>query len=170
MMRKAVFTLMMICLTVANAADKFVTFTKDGASLAIAKDGKVLDIISDINDYEGVRMALNNLQNDFRLVCGTAPAIGQQLQNECIIIGSMQTKLIQSLVNAGKLNKKELEGKREKYLLQVIDQPMTGVSRALVIAGSDKRGTIYGIYELSRQMGVSPWYWFADVPDRKSVV
>ena len=163
-MRKAVFTLMMICLTVANAADKFVMFTKEGASLAIAKDGKVLDIISDINDYEGVRMALNNLQNDFRLVCGTAPAIGQQLQNECIIIGSMQTKLIQSLVNSGKLNKKELEGKREKYLLQVIDQPMTGVSRALVIAGSDKRGTIYGIYELSRQMGVSPWYWFADVP------
>lgn len=92
MMRKAVFTLMMICLTVANAADKFVTFTKDGASLAIAKDGKVLDIISDINDYEGVRMALNNLQNDFRLVCGTAPAIGQQLQNECIIIGSIGLK------------------------------------------------------------------------------
>jgi hypothetical protein len=44
---------------------------------------------------------------------------------------------------------------------------MPGIESALVIAGSDKRGTIYGIYDLSEQMGVSPWYWWADVPVAK---
>jgi len=52
----------------------------------------------------------------------------------------------------------------ESYVLQVVDQPLPGVERALVIAGSDRRGTIYGIYELSERLGVSPWYWWADVP------
>ena len=41
---------------------------------------------------------------------------------------------------------------------------MPGIRSALVIAGSDKRGTIFGIYDVSEQIGVSPWYWWADVP------
>ena len=53
---------------------------------------------------------------------------------------------------------------KEKYIIRTIDKPLEGIDRALVIAGSDKRGTIYGIYELSEQIGVSPWYWWADVP------
>ena len=57
-----------------------------------------------------------------------------------------------------------LEGKNEKYLMTVISAPLNGVDEALVIVGSDKRGTIYGIYELSEQIGVSPWYDWADVP------
>lgn len=60
-----------------------------------------------------------------------------------------------------------MEGKREKYLLQTVSSPCDGVEKALVIAGSDKRGAIYGIYELSGQIGVSPWYWWADVPVHK---
>ena len=55
-------------------------------------------------------------------------------------------------------------GKWESFLIQVVPNPMPGVDERLVIAGSDKRGTIYGIYELSEQIGVSPWYWWADVP------
>ena len=61
----------------------------------------------------------------------------------------------------------ELKGKREKYILCTIKQPLEGVEEAVVIAGSDKRGTIYGIYELSSQMGVSPWYYWADVPVKR---
>ena len=49
-------------------------------------------------------------------------------------------------------------------MLQVVERPRRGIDRALVIAGSDKRGTIYGIYDLSAEIGVSPWYWWADVP------
>ena len=163
-MRKVIFTLMAFCFTIANAADQFVTFKSSEANFAVAKDGKVLNIVYDANDFEGVRMALTSLQNDFKAVCSAAPVLSQEGAGQCVIVGSLQSKYIQQLVKAGKINKKDILGKTEKYLLQVIDQPMQGVSQALVIAGSDKRGTIYGIYELSRQMGVSPWYWWADVP------
>ena len=59
-----------------------------------------------------------------------------------------------------------LPGRWEAYVRQTVDHPLPNVDRALVIAGSDKRGTIYGIYEISQQIGVSPWYWWADVPVR----
>lgn len=160
----AAILLLFVSINQTKAADKFVSFTNSASTFAIAKDGKVLDIVFDNNDYEGVRLALDNLQNDFKTVCGTAPAFSQQPSAQCIIVGSLQSKLIQNMITTGKLNKQALQGKKEKYLLQVVDKPMTGVIRALVIAGSDKRGTIYGIYELSRQMGISPWYWFMDVP------
>ena len=64
----------------------------------------------------------------------------------------------------GKIDVKGVEGKWESYVVQVVKSPVEGTDNALVIAGSDKRGTIYGIYELSQQIGVSPWYWWADVP------
>ena len=44
---------------------------------------------------------------------------------------------------------------------------MDGIDQALVLAGSDKRGTIYSLYDISEQIGVSPWYWWADVPPKK---
>ena len=113
---------------------------------------------------EGVCMAAVNLQSDICRVCGTKSEIAQEPSGDCIIIGSLKSELIKLLVKSGKIDVSRLEGKREKYLLQVIDSPVPGVGRALVIIGSDKRGTIYGIYELSRQMGVSPWYWWMDVP------
>ena len=155
---------MMVCMTAVNAADNFISFTDVSSAFAIAKDGKVLDVVVDNDDYEGVLLALNSLQKDLKTVCGTAPSISQQPSDVCIIVGSLKSKLINGMLDSGKLSKKDLIGKNEKYLLQVIDQPIAGVSRALVIAGSDKRGTIYGIYELSRQIGVSPWYWWVDVP------
>ena len=164
-MRKLIFTLTMtLCCLLVSAADRFVNFKSGDASFALAKDGKVLNMVCDANDYEGVKMALANLQNDLKAVCGVAPVLGQQTSDKCVIIGSLKSQQIQQLIKSGKIKKSDLEGKTEKYLLQVIDNPMAGVSQALVIAGSDKRGTIYGIYELSRQIGVSPWYWWADVP------
>ena len=71
----------------------------------------------------------------------------------------LQSPFVKRLMAANKIDKKELEGKNEKYILQVITNPCEGVEEAVVIIGSDRRGTIYGIYELSEQIGVSPWYW-----------
>jgi len=68
------------------------------------------------------------------------------------------------LVAAGKLDVSGIKGKWDGYMIETVVDPFPGVERALVIAGNDKRGTIYGIYHLSEQIGVSPWYWWADVP------
>lgn len=86
-----------------------------------------------------------------------------------IIIGSFdKSPLIRQLVKTGKLDGKELRGKNEKYIITTLHAPLEGLQGdVLLIAGSDKRGTIYGIYELSKQIGISPWYWWLDVPPVK---
>lgn len=167
-MRKALLSLLtLFCIAAASsiAAPSFVSFKKGpDASFAIAANGKVVDLVCDDGDYEGVNIAAHSLVQDLGRVTGVTPLLGPTPSKECIIVGSLKSSLIRDMVASGKIPGKELEGKREKYLLQVVDKPLPGVDRALVIAGSDKRGAIYGIYELSRQIGVSPWYWWADVP------
>ena len=163
-MKKTILLLLMLCCAgITGAVGTFVSFSPSGGSFAVIKGGKPVSVMCDKDDYEGVRMAANNLAADFGRVCGVKAAIVKSPAGECVITGSLRSAIIRQLVNAGKIDGSQLKGKTEKYLLQVVDNPTEGVNRALVIAGSDKRGAIYGIYELSRQMGVSPWYWFADV-------
>lgn len=75
-----------------------------------------------------------------------------------IIAGTVKSPVIRHLMDAGKIDRTRLEGKNEKYVMTVVTNPVDGVDEALVIAGSDKRGAIYGIYELSELIGVSPWH------------
>src|SRR5262249_39092180 len=82
-----------------------------------------------------------------------------------ILIGTLgKSPLIDRLVADKKIDTTPIAGKWESFLIQVVPNPFPGIESALVIAGSDKRGTIFGIYDLSEQMGVSPWYCWADVP------
>jgi hypothetical protein len=84
---------------------------------------------------------------------------------QIVIAGTLgKCPVIDKLVNDGKIDAKGIAGKWETFLIQVVKKPVPGVREALVIAGSDKRGTIFGIYEMSKMIGVSPWYWWADVP------
>ena len=102
-------------------------------------------------------IAAGNLQQDILQVCGKKPELLTSTSSKrCIIAGTYGTPFIKKLMSAGKIDKKELDGKNEKYILQVIANPCEGIDEAVVIIGSDRRGTIYGIYELSEQMGVSP--------------
>ena len=165
-MKRIFFSLLLICIwSITNATSQFVTF--EGGNMPIVQDGNPVDILVDGNDFDGVRMAAESLQDDILAVCGTKPNLVTNADAPCIIIGSMQSGIIQQMVQMGKIKKSHLVGKTEKYLLQIVRNPIPGIRKALVIAGSDKRGTIYGIYELSRQMGVSPWYWWMDVPVAK---
>ena len=85
-----------------------------------------------------------------------------------IIAGTIgHSKLIDELIDAGKLDVSAIDGKWESFTTQLIDEPVPGCPKAVVIAGSDPRGTIFGIYDISEQIGVSPWYWWADVPVRQ---
>ncbi|WP_301092593.1 glycosyl hydrolase 115 family protein [Bacteroides acidifaciens] len=151
-----------------SAADTFVIFTPADHHFPLIENGKPCSILMDINEDKGVKMAIDNLQQDLLNVCDSQSEINTKASDkQCLLIGTLQTPLIQKLIVSGKIDRKELEGKNEKYILQVVTAPLEGVDEALVITGSDKRGTIYGIYELSKQIGVSPWYWWADVPVKK---
>ena len=135
-----------------KAADKFVSFSP-------ANDAWQLHDITlgyATNEHSCVQRAAASLATDFEQVTGTRPASSD---NPKILIGTVGTnKQIDLWVKQGILP--NLKGKTEKFIIKTIGEQ-------LVIAGSDKRGTVYGIYELSRQIGVSPWYFWADVPIEK---
>ncbi len=120
----------------------------------------------DIAEDQGVIRAIGDLQADIERVTNAKPTMGPSNKGKIqVIIGTLgRNKIIDSLVTSGKLDDSDLKGKRESFVITTMAQPSSGIDHALVIAGSDKRGTIYGIYELSEQLGVSPWYWWADVP------
>ena len=128
-------------------------------------------IYVDENDDWLANKAASLLQSDIEMVTGQKPEVIHTLPasiKNIIIIGTLnKSPLMKSLVKEKKMNVYGIEDKWECFELQVIHNPFKGIQNALVIAGSDKRGTAYGVFELSQQMGVSPWYWWADVPPKK---
>jgi hypothetical protein len=142
--------------------------------LRLAGDGGCAKLYADASDFPGVLRAVNDLQQDIVRVSGCTARIVHEKKSssaDAVLIGTIgRSELIDGLIRAHKIDVHEIEGKWEAGLIQVVDHPMRGVARALVIAGSDKRGTIFGIYDLSEQIGVSPWYWWADVPVKHSDV
>lgn len=127
-----------------SAAEKFVVFERQSSSVCLT--GTQDTIVYDAQEWEGVKMAVMNLRQDLKNVTGKESA-------PVIVATVGKSKLADHYASQAKV----LKGKTEQYLL-FTDQGK------LVILGSDKRGTIYGIYELSRQIGVSPWHYWADVP------
>lgn len=129
--------------------------------------GHPLPILLDEAENSAVHIAAGNLQEDFRRVCGTRTELLTQptvRHKRLIIVGTPESRYIRQLVKQKKLDIKPLRDKREMYLMVTLENPLENVSEALVIVGSDRRGAVYGIYELSEQLGVSPWYDWADVP------
>ncbi len=154
-----------------NQQKVYVTATKSASSFIISEKGKVAPIIVSNNDFEGVRRVAKYFQSDVKKVTNVEPIlITDKLpdEKEIIIVGTVgHSQLIDDLIAKNKINVNNIAGKWESSVTEVIDNPYPGVKKALVIAGSDKRGTIYGLFEISKQMGVSPWYWWADVPVKK---
>ncbi|KAJ6202244.1 hypothetical protein J3E72DRAFT_410946, partial [Bipolaris maydis] len=129
-------------------------------------------IVVDHEDFEGIRIAATTLAQDIaRVTGGEAPTItSEQSPSPCVIIvGSIQrSKHIQRLALNGSIDITIVKSKWETWCTALVHKPWDGCANALVICGSDKRGTIFGIYTLSEQIGVSPWYWWADAPVKKS--
>ena len=136
-----------------KGATPFVLFSPQEGALLLND----ASISVDACEHSCVKRAVVNLQADFQRVTGkTLDTATGSLPHTSIIIGTVGcNQQIDQWVKRGEL--KNLKGKTEKYIIKTIGQQ-------IVIAGSDKRGTVYGIYELSQQMGVSPWYYWADVP------
>ena len=148
MTKKMISLLLVIaCANIAYATE-FINFKRSSIS-DVELTGTSDTITYDPLDWKGVRMAVENLRHDLKAVTGSA--------NAPVVVGTIGKS---KLAKKYKQQSKELQGKWEQYLI------FTDRGK-LVIMGSDKRGTIYGIYELSRQIGVSPWYWMADAPIQK---
>ena len=143
-MKKIILSLLVLILaTMTRAAERFVVFTPEADAMLLTSG----TISYSESDYEGVKIAIRNLQADLKNTLG--------IDQANILIGTIGKNK-----DIDKLKLADLKGKREKYIITTMDNQ-------LIIAGSDRRGTIYGIYELSQQLGVSPWYYWADVPIKK---
>ena len=144
----------------------YVRFSAGAGTFPLVSGGKSAPLLVDDGDWPGVKRAVGDLAEDERRVTGVAPAVSASVgrEQEVVLIGTIgHSALIDGLVRAGKLDVSGIAGHWEMAVTTVVNDPMPGVRRALVIAGADKRGTIYGVYDLSEQMGVSPWTWWADV-------
>lgn len=141
--------------------------TATPATFPLVAQGRAASLWFDANDHAGVIRAVGDLRADIERVTGLSPELTdrQPAARPLVIVGTVgKSGVIDGLVAAGRIDGHALTGKWESFVIATVENPVPGVERALVIAGSDKRGTIYGIYELSRQIGVSPWYFWADAP------
>ncbi|MDR1120414.1 MAG: glycosyl hydrolase 115 family protein [Dysgonamonadaceae bacterium] len=145
--------------------------TAEAGSFLLAAAGQATGLVIDPNDAEVVAIAAEAFSKDVEMIAGVKPSIAETLSATPVIIGTLNSSFISQLVTAGKLDASQLAGKWETFLISVIDSPLPGVEQALVIAGSDPRGTAFGVFELSRRMGVSPWVYWADVtPERRDAI
>lgn len=151
--------------------NKYVVDKPTDGAFPLIVNGQVVPIVASQSDEAGVKRVVALFQADLEKVAGVAPQLlwdQQPSSTTMLLVGTLgKNPMIDQLVKEGKLNASELMGKWEKFHIQTIANPFPGVDQALVIVGSDKRGTIYGMFDLSAQMGVSPWYFWADVPVEK---
>ena len=135
-------------------------YKKQTAEILISKD-----------DFKVVEIAANDFASDIEKVSNRKPNIdfsAENLSKTIIIIGTLgKNQTIEKLITDQKLDVSKLENKRETFQIETINNPFPNVENALVIVGSDRRGTAFGVYEMSQKIGVSPWVWWADVAPEK---
>lgn len=128
-------------------------------------------IVVDQHDPVSVKTAATLFSNDVKLVTGRRPAVTDVediSSSHIVLVGTLENnRLIRELVQKKKISVDEIQGEWERFMIQVVENPFPNVSKALVIAGSDRRGAAYGLFTISENIGVSPWYWWADVPVEK---
>jgi hypothetical protein len=147
---------------------RYVVNAPAAGTLALVQNQTATPLLVSDSDWPGVIRASGDLSQDIDRVTGQRPVVlharAQLHAGDAVIIGTIgKSALIDDLVRRHKLDVSGIAGKWESAVTVIVSHPLPGVRRALVIAGSDKRGTIFAIYDLSEQIGVSPWYWWADV-------
>ncbi|WP_330451580.1 MULTISPECIES: glycosyl hydrolase 115 family protein [unclassified Streptomyces] len=145
----------------------YIAFTASRGSFPLVAHGRATPVLVSDRDWPGVVRVAGDLRDDIERVTGVRPALSHGAvpkAREITIIGTVgRSPLIDRLVAEGRLDVSSIRGRWETSLQTVVDKPLPGVERALVIAGSDQRGTVFGAYDVSRGIGVSPWYWWDDV-------
>lgn len=150
----------------SRAGKNMVSFAAGEGNFPLVAKGGAAQIYVESATSAGVKRTLGDFIKDVARVSGQTLKTTAKLQGKQLVIAGVigQHTAIDKLIRTGKLDAKGIAGTWENHVVQRVSQPFPGVEEALVIAGSDNRGVIYGLYTLSEQMGVSPWYWWADVP------
>lgn len=154
----------------SGGAGGYITADARHGSFPLVSAGRAATIVVSSADHPGVVRVVGDLQADVERVTGVRPAVVHDTAprgREIVVVGTIgRSPLIDAMVSSGRLDVTGVAGRWETSLQVVVEKPLPGVDRALVIAGSDQRGTIYGAYDVSRGIGVSPWYWWDDVTPR----
>ena len=131
---------------------------------------KKVSVVVDDNDFETVRVAAGHFADDLEMITGVRPGLSSVSKtSHAVIVGTVgKSAIIDQLVSAGKIDVSAIDGKWECYRIEIVKNPVKGVSKALVVAGSDRRGTAYGLFSISKSLGVHPWYWWLDIPVKKN--
>ena len=169
---KLVFSICALLLATALRAQIRIHGQADGENrrFALSTPEASAAILFDPDDAEVVKRSARLFADDVEAVTDRPmPAIAAPAEGSgnVVVVGTIaRSRFIRQLAEAGKIDIRPLEGAWERYLIRTVEAPFPGVDRALVIAGSDRRGAAYGLFALSELIGVSPWYWWADVPVR----
>ena len=123
--------------------NSYITSQKEAKDFKLSESGKSTPLFISSKDYPGVIRALKDLQSDIKKVTNAEPAISFDnlpKENELVIVGTLgKNEIIDQLVSDKKLDVKNIAGKWESYLIKVVENPIPGIEKALVITGSDKR-------------------------------
>ncbi|WP_417369056.1 glycosyl hydrolase 115 family protein [Flavobacterium beibuense] len=167
---KQIITFLITLVSLNSVAQKVITDINNGIDFPVVTTETVTPVFYDKNEDSLVSIAVNLFTDDIERVTGKRPQQLTKINKEknIIIIGTVEKcSFLRELEKNKKIDFSSLKGKWDGYMIQVINNPFKGVDKALIIAGSNKRGAAYGALELTKQMGVSPWYWWADVPVKK---
>ncbi len=147
--------------------------SQDASKVSIVTSGKAATIYIDSEgkDYNGLKLVVNSFIEDVNMITGVTPDIVsdiKELDGTAVIAGTIgNNNVIDSLILKGVIDVIDIKNKRECYKIQVVENPTDKVDKAIVVVGSEKRGTIYGIYHISELIGVSPWIYWGDVVPAK---
>ncbi|QGW27534.1 glycosyl hydrolase 115 family protein [Phnomibacter ginsenosidimutans] len=165
------FTAIMLLLLPAAAQQTGLRISEQTTanSFPLLASGRSAKILTDTADARVVQIAAKAFCNDIALLTGIEPDMQHEPTGKYTVIAGTigHNKWIDALVASKRLNVTAIQGKWECFTITTIQQPFPGTAQALIIAGSDRRGTAFGIFHLSRMLGVSPWVWWADATPQK---
>ncbi len=170
-MKNKIFVLSLFCCSLISIKAQ-VTPDKGGGkqSFPLVSSSANAVICFDGNDETVVRKTVSLFADDVHRVTGKELEIktgapGAISARYAIIVGTVgKSEWIKRLAAKKKIDTTPIIGGWEQYMVETVDKPAPGIKKAIVIAGSDRRGTAYGLLSISRAIGVSPWYWWADAP------
>ena len=160
------FTICILTLVGTTQALADLTFSQVSGGFPIVGSDANAVFIVDTNDAEVVTTVAHCVIKDIKTITGKQLGLRNSLNDGDlpIIAGTIgQSAIIDALIQDGSVDATGIGGEWEAYSLQLVQNPTENISQALVIMGSTPRGTAYGLFEISRRIGVSPYVWWADV-------